>query len=74
MWAVAENRGGIALGARFYLLAGFMGAFTTFSTLVFDVATLIAQGRASAGFLNLVLQNLLGVACVGAGLILGRSL
>lgn len=74
VWAAAENRGANAHELRFYLLAGFMGAFTTFSSLVFEVAALLSAGRTAVGLLNLVLQNVLGLVCVGAGLALGRNL
>jgi CrcB protein len=49
-----------------------MGAFTTFSSLMFDVMSLLSAGRPLAALGNLLAQNLLGLACIGAGLALGR--
>ena len=36
IWAMSEERGWIGENARVIALVGFMGAFTTFSTLAFD--------------------------------------
>ena len=57
---------------RFVLLGGFMGAFTTFSSYVFDTYNLLARGRTGAALLNLVLQNGLGLLALFAGLALGK--
>ena len=57
---------------RFVLLRGFMGAFTTFSSYVFDTYNLLARGRTGAALLNLVLQNGLGLLALFAGLALGK--
>jgi CrcB protein len=72
VWAATENRGAGFAELRFYLLAGFMGAFTTFSSLMFDVMSLLSAGRPLAALGNLLAQNLLGLACIGSGLALGR--
>lgn len=73
VWAATERRLDAAPEARLYALTGFMGAFTTFSTFVFDSATLVQEGRIGAALANVALQNLLGLACVGIGLWLGRA-
>lgn len=73
VWAACESRGAQTLELRWYLLAGFMGAFTTFSTFMFDVVALLTAGRPGAALLNLVVQNTLGLVCLGSGLALGRS-
>ena len=59
---------------RFVLLAGFMGAFTTFSSYMFDTLRLLQEGRMGAALLNLLLQNSLGLFGVFLGLSLGRAL
>jgi len=68
----ATEQTAIAPAARLYVLAGFMGAFTTFSTLMFDVSALASGGRMAAAVLVLALHNLVGLAAFGAGLGLGR--
>jgi len=70
----ATDQSPIAPGVRLYALAGFMGAFTTFSSLMFDVSALASSGRLMAAVLDLCLHNLLGLAAFGLGLGLGRSI
>ena len=57
---------------RIVVLAGFMGAFTTFSSYLFDTLRLLDTGRVALAFTNLVVQNALGLAGLGAGMLLGR--
>lgn len=59
---------------RSLLVAGFLGAFTTASTLASDVLALHADGRRREAGLDLVLSVGLGLALAGAGLVLGRAL
>ncbi len=59
---------------RLVLLGGFMGAFTTFSSYMYDTLRLLSEGRPLAALANLILQNTLGLAGVALGMALGRSL
>lgn len=52
------------------VLAGFFGAFTTFSAFAFDGVQLLEERRVFTFFGNLVLQNALGAAGLWAGLAL----
>lgn len=72
VWGVLENR----LGPQFRLaaLTGFMGAFTTFSTYMFESAGLLQHGQWAWALANLAGQNALGLALLFAGLTLGRAL
>ncbi|MGC3872433.1 fluoride efflux transporter CrcB [Halomonas sp. GXIMD04776] len=54
------------------LVAGFTGAFTTFSTFALEILTLLESGRASIAFLYVTGSLLLGVAGVAAGMRLAR--
>lgn len=67
-----ENRLHLAPEVRLVLLTGFMGAFTTFSTFAYEGAALVSQGQHLAALMNILGQNLLGLAMVIAGLALGR--
>ncbi len=68
-WVVARHdRSLVSDETRLILLVGFAGAFTTFSTLAFDTVALAREGRWSAAFANLVLQNLCGLAAILAGM------
>lgn len=58
---------------RLIVLGGFMGAFTTFSSYVYDSYQLLVAGRTGLAFANLLLQNGLGLLALFAGLWLGRT-
>jgi CrcB protein len=69
-----ESRVALDQALRPFLLIGFMGAFTTFSTFAFESTAMLADRQ--WGFLaaNVLGQNLLGLALVVVGLALGRLL
>lgn len=56
------------------VLVGFFGAFTTFSSFAFDCHALWEEDRIGAMFLNLALQNGLGLLGMWGGVTAGRSL
>lgn len=58
--------------AKLVLLAGFMGAFTTFSTFGFESMELLDNQQWLKAGVNIAAQVLLGVACVFAGMRLGK--
>ena len=72
--ALSEDKHWLSQGARVVLLTGFMGAFTTFSTLAFDTALFLRDAQWGYAAANLIGQNVLGVVCVFAGLKLGQAL
>ena len=54
------------------ILIGFLGAFTTFSTLMLESANMIFSGEYGKAAWNLALQNLTGFLAVIGGIFLGR--
>ena len=74
VWEAANHRLLISPEVRNIILVGFMGAFTTFSTFIFNNHGLLhkAQWMMLAG--NLLGQNLLGLVAVFLGLSLARTL
>jgi len=74
VWTLAEDHFLISGHTRFIVLTGFMGAFTTFSTFAFETGAFLRDAEWLLASLNLVGQNLLGLACVLLGLALGRLL
>ena len=52
---------------------GFLGAYTTFSTLMFDSISRVEAGDVAAAVANLAASVCLGLIAVYAGLVLGRA-
>jgi len=72
VWALAVERFNLGGDARMVVLVGFMGAFTTFSTLMFETVQLARDAEWLLAALNLVLQNTLGALALIGGWFLGR--
>jgi fluoride exporter len=71
--ALIVERGILPADLRSPLLAGFLGAYTTFSTLMLDSLRLAEGGASGQAALNLVGSFVLGLLAVAAGLALGRA-
>ena len=72
--ALIIDRGVLPADLRAPLLVGFLGAYTTFSTLMLDSWRLIEDGLPALALANLAGSVVLGVAAVVGGLWLGRQL
>jgi CrcB protein len=74
VWALSAERGILSPQVRTVCLIGFLGAFTTFSSYVFETAQMAAgkQWLLAAG--NFGLENGLGFLALVAGIWLGRIL
>lgn len=72
VFGLLEDRIGLAGEARFIVLTGFMGAYTTFSTYMFESVSLIQHGQWLWAGANIFGQIIGGVACTLAGMALGR--
>lgn len=73
LYVLAKERGVLSDESRVILLIGFMGAFTTFSSLAFECADLIRAERYTAAAVHLVGQNVWGLGLMFSGFALGRS-
>lgn len=74
IWSLAEVRSLISPDLRTILLAGFMGAFTTFSTFAFETGAFLRDGQVLMALANIALQLIVGLAAMAAGQMLGRWL
>src|SRR5688572_19520705 len=73
VWAAAESRLRVA-DIRLVALTGFMGAFTTFSTYIFELTVLGRDGRFAAALASFVVHNAAGILSLLLGLALGAKL
>ena len=74
VWSLGEERALISTETRSVVLIGFMGAFTTFSTYVFESEQMIRDSEWLLMTGNVLIQNLLGFACLFLGMVLARLL
>jgi CrcB protein len=74
VWSLAEERLVISSESRTIILAGFMGAFTTFSTFMFETGAFLRDSQWLLAFGNIAAQVIVGLICLFLGLALGRSL
>ena len=72
--ALIIDRGVLPADLRAPLLVGFLGAYTTFSTLMLDSWRLIEDGLPVLALANLAGSMVLGLVAVVGGLWLGRAL
>lgn len=56
---------------RLMLATGFLGGFSTFSTMMSESVTLLRSRRVSTGFANLAVQLVAPVLCAALGFTLG---
>ncbi len=71
-WAI--DRDVLPSGIRGPVMIGFIGAYTTFSTLMLESWRLVEDGAWALGLLNLAGSMALGIAAVVGGLAVGRLL
>ncbi|MBA4358425.1 MAG: fluoride efflux transporter CrcB [Desulfovibrio sp.] len=72
IWVLAEERQLLRAEMRLVILVGFMGAFTTFSSFVFETGELLRGSQWAFAALNVAGQNILGLAAFFAGAALAR--
>jgi CrcB protein len=74
LFALSVERAVLPSTIRPPILIGFVGAYTTFSTLTLESWRLIEDGSYALAFVNIGGSMLLGMVAVVAGLALGRAL
>ena len=71
--AIAAERLMVDPRLRLLVTVGFLGSYTTFSTFTYESISLLLKGQVLAGLLNLFGSSLLGLAAVGIGIFLAKS-
>ena len=74
VWALCAVHHVLEDTTRIIILTGFMGSFTTFSTLIFDTHALLSAGQTAACLLNLFGQIVLGLIGLWLGIQLTTKL
>jgi CrcB protein len=74
LFAVGVEHGVLPAPSRAPVLVGFIGAYTTFSTLMLESWRLIEDGAVVLALANVVGSAALGIVAVVAGLMIGRAL
>jgi len=74
LWMLSTKHLSLSGQARLFILTGFMGAFTTFSTFIFETGQLLSGGELFLALINLGAQIFLGIGLFFAGTLLGRLL
>ncbi len=72
LWMLFETKSGWKEPWALPAFIGFLGAFTTFSTVMLEAAKLMAAGSYAAALGVLALQNVSGLAAALGGIWLGR--
>ena len=72
LWALTENRLSVSGQMRTIIFIGFFGGFTTFSSFAFETAQMLDDSQWLWASGNLILQNVLGLVGMIAGLAIGK--
>ena len=74
LFALAIEKGVLPPSVRAPLMIGFLGAYTTFSTLMLESWRLVEDGALGLAFANVAGSAVLGLGAMLVGLTIGRAL
>lgn len=70
--AIAEEKFFLGPDGRILLMTGFCGAFTTFSTFIFETGNLVKDGEFVRAFMNVALSVVAGFIVYRLGVVVGE--
>jgi CrcB protein len=70
--AILHDRALLESPQRYFFVAGFLGAYTTFSTFTYESMQLFQQGAVLFGLLNVMGSVAVGLLAIFCGVLLGR--
>jgi CrcB protein len=73
-FGLTEQRLALPPEYRLFIAVGFLGGYTTFSSYSVESISLLQSGSFQMALLNILGNNLLGLLCAFAGLVLGRMI
>ena len=74
IWVLADEKLSVSPVARTVMLVGFMGAFTTFSSYIFETGEFLRSARWWLAAFNLLGQVIVGLAAMYLGITIARAL
>jgi CrcB protein len=74
LFALAIERGILPASVRGPVMIGFLGAYTTFSTLMVESWRLVEDGAVGLAVVNIVGSSVVGMVAVAMGFFIGRAL
>ena len=72
LFAWSDQRHWLGTSERLFLMTGFLGAMTTFSTYALESIRFIQTGSPGLGLVNILVHNAVGLTFVLAGIWLGH--
>jgi len=71
LWEIFENSV-VSATFRIFLLIGFLGAFTTFSSYTLETLNFLRDNEVRLAIMNIFLNNVVGVSLVFFGILCGK--
>lgn len=74
LWTLFEGRFPVTSLTRTIVLVGFFGAFTTFSTFIFETEQLLSSSQWTYAIFNIAIQNIGGIIGLFSGVFIARTI